>query len=93
MFKEQQVVSCLFQVATAREEESSSGFFVLKGLFKTSSMEGFLWSFGFSIFRIHWFSACDFEVRMKALLEQQGLAAALEELPAATIVAYDDVIQ
>ncbi|GJX09340.1 hypothetical protein Tco_0199199 [Tanacetum coccineum] len=33
------------------------------------------------------------EVRMKALLEQQGLAAALEELPAITIVAYDNVIQ
>ncbi|GJS65125.1 hypothetical protein Tco_0679689 [Tanacetum coccineum] len=33
------------------------------------------------------------QVRMKALLEQQGLAAALEELPAATIVAYDSVIQ
>ena len=32
------------------------------------------------------------QVRMKALLEQQGLAAALEELPAATIVAYDNVI-
>ncbi|GJR97212.1 hypothetical protein Tco_0269386 [Tanacetum coccineum] len=32
-------------------------------------------------------------VRMKALLEQQGLAAALEELPAATIAAYDNVIQ
>ncbi|GJR72993.1 hypothetical protein Tco_0085358 [Tanacetum coccineum] len=30
---------------------------------------------------------------MKALLEQQGLAAALEELPATTIVAYDNVIQ
>ncbi|GJS01636.1 hypothetical protein Tco_0318144 [Tanacetum coccineum] len=30
---------------------------------------------------------------MKALLEQQGLAVALEELPAATIVAYDNVIQ
>ncbi|GKD74696.1 hypothetical protein Tco_1332978, partial [Tanacetum coccineum] len=30
---------------------------------------------------------------MKELLEQQGLAAALEELPAATIVAYDNVIQ
>ncbi|GJT06522.1 retrovirus-related pol polyprotein from transposon TNT 1-94 [Tanacetum coccineum] len=28
------------------------------------------------------------EVRMKALLEQQGLAAALEELPAATIVSF-----
>ncbi|GJZ22468.1 hypothetical protein Tco_0559507 [Tanacetum coccineum] len=33
------------------------------------------------------------QVRMKALLKQQGLAAALEELPAATIVAYDNVIQ
>nr|GEV44365.1 retrovirus-related Pol polyprotein from transposon TNT 1-94 [Tanacetum cinerariifolium] len=33
------------------------------------------------------------EVRMKALLEQQGLVAALEELPAATIVAYHNVIQ
>ncbi|GJX40241.1 hypothetical protein Tco_0255231 [Tanacetum coccineum] len=33
------------------------------------------------------------QVRMKALLEQQGLAAALEELPAATIAAYDYVIQ
>ncbi|GKA17849.1 hypothetical protein Tco_0697686 [Tanacetum coccineum] len=33
------------------------------------------------------------KVRMKALLEQQRLAAALEELPAATIVAYDSVIQ
>nr|GEV29572.1 retrovirus-related Pol polyprotein from transposon TNT 1-94 [Tanacetum cinerariifolium] len=32
-------------------------------------------------------------VRMKALLEQQGLAAALEELPAATIATYDNVIQ
>ncbi|GJV22828.1 zinc finger, CCHC-type containing protein [Tanacetum coccineum] len=32
-------------------------------------------------------------VRMKALLEQQGLAATLEELPAATIVAYNNVIQ
>ena len=32
-------------------------------------------------------------VRMKALLEQQGLAAALEELPATTIAAYDNVIQ
>nr|GEX92558.1 hypothetical protein [Tanacetum cinerariifolium] len=30
---------------------------------------------------------------MKALLEQQGLAAVLEELPAATIVAYENVIQ
>ncbi|GKC74555.1 hypothetical protein Tco_1120438, partial [Tanacetum coccineum] len=33
------------------------------------------------------------QVRMKALLEQQGLAAASEELPAATIAAYDNVIQ
>ncbi|GKD34554.1 hypothetical protein Tco_1250063 [Tanacetum coccineum] len=33
------------------------------------------------------------QVRMKALLEQQGLAATLEELPAATIVACDNVIQ
>ncbi|GJR04148.1 zinc finger, CCHC-type containing protein [Tanacetum coccineum] len=33
------------------------------------------------------------QVRMKALLEQQGLAATLEELPATTIVAYDNVIQ
>ncbi|GJX52204.1 hypothetical protein Tco_0280573 [Tanacetum coccineum] len=33
------------------------------------------------------------QVRMKALLEQQGLAAALEELHAATIVAYNNVIQ
>ncbi|GJZ82865.1 zinc finger, CCHC-type containing protein [Tanacetum coccineum] len=33
------------------------------------------------------------EVRIKALLEQQGLAAALKELPDATIVAYDNVIQ
>nr|GEY39174.1 RNA-directed DNA polymerase, eukaryota, reverse transcriptase zinc-binding domain protein [Tanacetum cinerariifolium] len=32
-------------------------------------------------------------VRMKALLEHQGLAAALEELPTATIMAYDNVIQ
>ncbi|GKF47074.1 hypothetical protein Tco_0136876, partial [Tanacetum coccineum] len=32
-------------------------------------------------------------VRIKALLEQQGLAAALKELPDATIVAYDNVIQ
>ncbi|GJV88353.1 hypothetical protein Tco_1532291 [Tanacetum coccineum] len=30
------------------------------------------------------------QVRMKALLEQQGLAAALEELPATTIAAYDN---
>nr|GEY58076.1 zinc finger, CCHC-type [Tanacetum cinerariifolium] len=30
---------------------------------------------------------------MKALLEQQGLAAALDELPTTTIVAYDNVIQ
>ncbi|GKD36414.1 hypothetical protein Tco_1251923 [Tanacetum coccineum] len=33
------------------------------------------------------------EVKMKALLEQQGLAAALEELLATTIVTYDNVIQ
>ncbi|GJU67191.1 retrovirus-related pol polyprotein from transposon TNT 1-94 [Tanacetum coccineum] len=33
------------------------------------------------------------KVRMKSLLEQEGLAAALEELPTATIVAYDNVIQ
>ncbi|GKE83994.1 hypothetical protein Tco_1557736 [Tanacetum coccineum] len=33
------------------------------------------------------------QVKMKALLEQQRLATALEELPAATIVAYDNVIQ
>nr|GEW10761.1 zinc finger, CCHC-type [Tanacetum cinerariifolium] len=33
------------------------------------------------------------QVRMKALLEKQGLATALEELPAATISAYDNVIQ
>ncbi|GKB63432.1 hypothetical protein Tco_0919618 [Tanacetum coccineum] len=33
------------------------------------------------------------EVRMKALLEQHGLAAALKELPAAIIAAYDNVIQ
>nr|GFB99576.1 retrovirus-related Pol polyprotein from transposon TNT 1-94 [Tanacetum cinerariifolium] len=33
------------------------------------------------------------QVRMKALLKQHGLAAALEELPAATSVAYDNVIQ
>ncbi|GKC82076.1 hypothetical protein Tco_1137793 [Tanacetum coccineum] len=33
------------------------------------------------------------QVRMKALLEQQGLAAALEELHAVTIAAYDNVIQ
>ncbi|GJW34710.1 hypothetical protein Tco_0057630 [Tanacetum coccineum] len=33
------------------------------------------------------------QVRMKALLEQQGLATTLEELPAATIVTYDNVIQ
>nr|GEU41347.1 hypothetical protein [Tanacetum cinerariifolium] len=32
-------------------------------------------------------------VRMKALLEQQGLVAALEELPTATIVAFDNVIR
>ncbi|GKD43882.1 hypothetical protein Tco_1268527 [Tanacetum coccineum] len=31
------------------------------------------------------------QVRMKALLEQQGLAAALEELPATTIAAYDNL--
>ncbi|GKC52749.1 hypothetical protein Tco_1075494, partial [Tanacetum coccineum] len=30
---------------------------------------------------------------MKALLEEQGLAASLEELPAATTVADDNVIQ
>ncbi|GJZ97641.1 hypothetical protein Tco_0670094 [Tanacetum coccineum] len=34
-----------------------------------------------------------YTVRMKALLEQQGLAAALEELPAATIATYDNVIR
>ncbi|GJS67332.1 hypothetical protein Tco_0681896 [Tanacetum coccineum] len=33
------------------------------------------------------------KVRMKALLLQQVLAAALEELPATTIVVYDNVIQ
>nr|GEZ64460.1 retrovirus-related Pol polyprotein from transposon TNT 1-94 [Tanacetum cinerariifolium] len=33
------------------------------------------------------------EVRMKDLLKQQGLPAALKELPAATIVAYDNVIR
>ncbi|GKA76720.1 hypothetical protein Tco_0783181, partial [Tanacetum coccineum] len=33
------------------------------------------------------------EVRMKTLLEQQGLAATFKELHAATIVAYDNVIQ
>nr|GEV29394.1 retrovirus-related Pol polyprotein from transposon TNT 1-94 [Tanacetum cinerariifolium] len=33
------------------------------------------------------------KVKMKTLLEQQRLAAALEELPASTIVAYDNVIQ
>ncbi|GJY35232.1 reverse transcriptase domain-containing protein [Tanacetum coccineum] len=33
------------------------------------------------------------QVRMKALLEQHGLAAALEELSATIIVAYDNVIQ
>ncbi|GJU84367.1 retrovirus-related pol polyprotein from transposon TNT 1-94 [Tanacetum coccineum] len=33
------------------------------------------------------------QVRMKALLEQQGLAAVLEELPATTIAAYNNVIQ
>ncbi|GKD38784.1 zinc finger, CCHC-type containing protein, partial [Tanacetum coccineum] len=32
-------------------------------------------------------------VRMMALLEQQGLASALEELPATIIAAYDQVIQ
>ncbi|GJU45014.1 hypothetical protein Tco_1202280 [Tanacetum coccineum] len=32
------------------------------------------------------------KVRIKALLEQQGLAAVLEELHAATIAAYDNVI-
>nr|GEY18906.1 zinc finger, CCHC-type [Tanacetum cinerariifolium] len=32
------------------------------------------------------------QVRMKALLEQQGLAAALEELPAPTIAAYDNLV-
>ncbi|GKF20503.1 hypothetical protein Tco_0069141, partial [Tanacetum coccineum] len=32
-------------------------------------------------------------VRMKALLEQQQLAVALEELPAAMVVTYDNVIQ
>ncbi|GKG32384.1 hypothetical protein Tco_0429894, partial [Tanacetum coccineum] len=32
------------------------------------------------------------QVRMKALLEEQGLVATLEELPIATIVAYDNVI-
>nr|GEW83732.1 retrovirus-related Pol polyprotein from transposon TNT 1-94 [Tanacetum cinerariifolium] len=32
-------------------------------------------------------------IRKKALLEQQGLAATLEELPATTIAAYDNVIQ
>ncbi|GJU74634.1 zinc finger, CCHC-type containing protein [Tanacetum coccineum] len=43
-----------------------------------------------------YFNLLDFhvdKVRMKALLEQQGLAAASEELPAATIAAYDNVIQ
>ncbi|GJX34222.1 hypothetical protein Tco_0245779 [Tanacetum coccineum] len=30
------------------------------------------------------------KVRMKALLEQHGLAAALEALPATTIMAYDN---
>ncbi|GJY24559.1 hypothetical protein Tco_0398217 [Tanacetum coccineum] len=34
-----------------------------------------------------------FQVRMKALLEQQGLAAALGELPTPTISAYNNVIQ
>ncbi|GJZ48237.1 hypothetical protein Tco_0602069 [Tanacetum coccineum] len=33
------------------------------------------------------------QVRMKALPKQQGLVAALEELPAATIPAYNNVIQ
>ncbi|GJV17801.1 hypothetical protein Tco_1363124 [Tanacetum coccineum] len=33
------------------------------------------------------------QIRMKALLEQQGLAAALEELLVTIIVAYDNVIQ
>ncbi|GKA71120.1 hypothetical protein Tco_0777259, partial [Tanacetum coccineum] len=33
------------------------------------------------------------QLRMKALLEQQGLAIALKELPAATIVPYNNVIQ
>nr|GEZ92527.1 retrovirus-related Pol polyprotein from transposon TNT 1-94 [Tanacetum cinerariifolium] len=33
------------------------------------------------------------KVRMKALLEQQQLAVALEELPASMIVTYDNVIQ
>ncbi|GJX12328.1 hypothetical protein Tco_1097203 [Tanacetum coccineum] len=33
------------------------------------------------------------QVRMKALPEQQGLAAGFEELPAAMIVAYDSVIR
>ncbi|GKF51603.1 hypothetical protein Tco_0148070 [Tanacetum coccineum] len=33
------------------------------------------------------------QVRMKALLKQQGLVAALEELHVATIAAYDNVIQ
>nr|GEW91508.1 zinc finger, CCHC-type [Tanacetum cinerariifolium] len=33
------------------------------------------------------------KVKIKSLLEQQGLAVALEELPVATIVAYDNVIQ
>ncbi|GKA84946.1 hypothetical protein Tco_0806600 [Tanacetum coccineum] len=33
------------------------------------------------------------QVRMKALLEQQGLAATLEELHAATIVSYDSIIR
>ncbi|GJU57875.1 hypothetical protein Tco_1235641, partial [Tanacetum coccineum] len=41
-------------------------------------------------------SGCKFTkgytVRMKALLEQQGLAEAMEELPAATIVAYDSLV-
>ncbi|GKF04732.1 hypothetical protein Tco_0035400, partial [Tanacetum coccineum] len=33
------------------------------------------------------------QVRMKALLEQQGLVAALEVLPVATIMEYDNLIQ
>ncbi|GKC14042.1 hypothetical protein Tco_1010824, partial [Tanacetum coccineum] len=33
------------------------------------------------------------QVRTKALIEHQGLAAALEGLPATTIVAYDNVIK
>ncbi|GJV24582.1 hypothetical protein Tco_1377277 [Tanacetum coccineum] len=35
----------------------------------------------------------DLTVRVKALLEQHGLTAASKELPATTIVAYDNVIQ